>query len=1178
MLEKSSPSAIDQSLARLLRQIRRTQVWRACSMIITVAVLGALISMAADWLFAPLAEWTRWLLFFMWVVSLVGSFRWAWAPVFRVISPVALARWLEVRHPEMQERISTALELQGQENGVSIGLMEELRRAAACDASAIDPRGEVRSVSRYRRWTRPAAFLTGCFILLLVCWPESSLRLLVRAVAPFSDYGNAGAACFAVSPGDIELLEGDALRVEIAYRGGATELALHSKWENGITAREILTKTAEAFVYELQPVTRSFRYFVRAGRDESDSYSVTVWPRPALVDARLRVAAPEYLALEPRTEALDDQVTAVCGTAFHLTSKTNTAIESARLVVAGETIAEARVSTVSGTSQFTLDWTLDAPGLVEAKVVLRHRLGHEIEAHAFATEMIEDQIPQVVLLSPMQQKLRLRPDEQLELSYEVLEDYALARVAVELSEKGDKPMALGQNLPLRVEGSKPQRFRGSAMLSIGDLKMRMGGKREFLIRLRAEDGKPADRAGPGIGYSNWLSIRIDEEAESLVRQELREQHEGAMKEIDETIRQVREARQQIDQHKEQVKKGDLTPKVEKALQEAAEKLAEAQEKTHRLGQKMEEGVHALLANDVKQAAEKMEQSRESMENAPLQDEEAQREDKMQQARDQAEESIRKLEQVKQEMQKQNEKIQDLAKLQELAQKQQEVARQAQQQTEQQQENSNEKSAKEWQQQQQQVAQQLREELKQQPQALAEVLKEQARQAEELSQQAEEISQSQEQLQQQSEKAATAEKSSDPAQQEQIERQSQQAIQQALAQEQAKIAEETAQQLEQAREQRSALADELPAAQAATENAKEQLAKESPKAAARAAQAAQEALEKASAQADEAAKEVQQGQAQADAAKESNEQNQTQGEEAASAEASAPAEAAQQAEMAAAAEALEHLTERQAMVAEAARDLAEGNTAEALEQLQQAQAQSAEELAQAIAAAPQAQPSAPMQQAEQSSQKGSQQAQKAAQQAQQGQQQQATQQHSQSQQSFAQSAQALAQAAKEMSQAAAQAAQQPASSQQAPASPEALAEAFQQASQASENASPQQAAQQSQRAAQALQQAAQSAKSRMQGQSQPRTKPSSPQAPGSAQPSNPSEQAGEMANEAERPAEADPGVPPELAKLGISAADWEKIQNNLRADVGGGGAAGIPEEYRELVKGYFQSMSTSPQKK
>jgi hypothetical protein len=50
------------------------------------------------------------------------------------------------------------------------------------------------------------------------------------------------------------------------------------------------------------------------------------------------------------------------------------------------------------------------------------------------------------------------------------------------------------------------------------------------------------------------------------------------------------------------------------------------------------------------------------------------------------------------------------------------------------------------------------------------------------------------------------------------------------------------------------------------------------------------------------------------------------------------------------------------------------------------------------------------------------------------------------------------------------------------------------------------------------------------------------------------------------------VPPELAKLGISAADWEKIQATLKSDVGSGGGAGVPEEYRGLVKKYFEAMT------
>ena len=84
--------------------------------------------------------------------------------------------------------------------------------------------------------------------------------------------------------------------------------------------------------------------------------------------------------------------------------------------------------------------------------------------------------------------------------------------------------------------------------------------------------------------------------------------------------------------------------------------------------------------------------------------------------------------------------------------------------------------------------------------------------------------------------------------------------------------------------------------------------------------------------------------------------------------------------------------------------------------------------------------------------------------------------------------------------------------------------------------------------------------------------------GKPQPGEPGQQPGQQPQQGDAPAEPDPGVPPELAKLGISADDWEKIQASLASDVGSGSGSGIPEEYRELVKGYFQSMSTKEQPK
>ena len=91
-------------------------------MLTTVALCGLLLIMAVDWFLAPVPTWARWALFGAWLVAVLLTAKHALSPVMRKISPVALARWLELRHPEMQERISTALELQGQERGISAGL------------------------------------------------------------------------------------------------------------------------------------------------------------------------------------------------------------------------------------------------------------------------------------------------------------------------------------------------------------------------------------------------------------------------------------------------------------------------------------------------------------------------------------------------------------------------------------------------------------------------------------------------------------------------------------------------------------------------------------------------------------------------------------------------------------------------------------------------------------------------------------------------------------------------------------------------------------------------------------------------------------------------------------------------------------------------------------------------
>ena len=210
-------------------------------------------------------------------------------------------------------------------------------------------------------------------------------------------------------------------------------------------------------------------------------------------------------------------------------------------------------------------------------------------------------------------------------------------------------------------------------------------------------------------------------------------------------------------------------------------------------------------------------------------------------------------------------------------------------------------------------------------------------------------------------------------------------------------------------------------------------------------------------------------------------------------------------------------------------------------------------------------SGPMQQAAQASQQAAAQAQQAAQTEALGKAGEASNNHDQSAQQLQQPAAQLEQAAAEFAQQATAAAGRQPSAQQAPVPGQALAQAFEQAAAAAHAASQPSAASHAEAAAKALSQAADATLSAMQssvqsGKSEHSGEPGKPGKPGN------------HADGSQRPPQPDPGVPPELAKLGISATDWENIKASLKSDVGGSSTIALPAEYRDLARRYFEEIS------
>ncbi|OYV06782.1 MAG: hypothetical protein CFE26_04440 [Verrucomicrobiales bacterium VVV1] len=1113
---------IESSLRAVRGRIRRVQAIRAGLIVATVLLGGLAIMMALDHFLSPLPKSVRWVMFGVWILGVLAAIRFGFAPMRRKIGLVQVARWLEVRHPEIEERLSTVLELQQSESGVSESLLAALAKAANADAGKVDAKLE--------------GGLALALLAAFVVWPSETTRLLVRAVAPFSDLGNAGAGRFAIHPGNLELIDGDKLELTATYDGPESAAELWMDFQDGKKVPQVLSKEDGAFRYVLDPVKRGFRYQLRAGRNESDAFNVTVWPMPSLAKTRATLEFPDYTGLTEQEVALNDTLQAVVGTKVSLTAQTNTAIESAWLEIGGTRTAEGQIESSSKGGRITIPWTLTKAGSEEAVVKLKHRLGREVEALRFKIETLADEAPSVVLLSPTKRDMKIRPDERLSMRYEVTEDFSVAKVSVEVEVK-DKTTLLDQALPLRIANSKPPRFKGAADLAIGDLLTRFPGVHEMRLRIRAEDGRPAEFGGAGVGASDWLKIRIDRSAESLARQQLREEHDGARDELQKAIQNAQEARDRMAWTREEDKKEEVGEQAKKHFEEAGEKLAKAKESLDELSKRMEESVHASKADEVKKASELLQKSRENLENSTAQDKPEQRQDKLDQARNEAEEAVKELEAVREALDRQREKVEDLARVEELAQQQRELARQAEANLK-----KDDAVPPEWKQKQEQAKEELRQQVQQRPDARAEAAKAQAEQARELAKEARELSKDQAELKEKAQQAAAQSPEDQKA-----------ALQKAIAAQQEKIAADAEAELAAAREEENPAADSLPKATNAAAKARDEIQKGDAEKAADSAKEAALAMKEASSKADPSEGKPSEGKASEGKASEPGSENQGEG----------------KAEQAARKESLEQLAERQEQLGEAMESLAKGDNAKALQQLQESRAEEAKEFAEAVAAAPQAENSGAMQESQNAAKQGSEQAQAAAKQS--AQPQQAAGQHEQAAQSLQKSAESLEQAAQQLDQAAQQAAGQQANPQQAQVSPEDLAKAFQKASEASKSQQPAAAAAEAAQAADALTSAAQSGRRSLQGKSP--GKPGKPDQPGGVpgQPDQPGQPGMDPSGD-QHLAQPDPGVPPELAKLGISAQDWEKIQKSLKSDVGAGGGEAIPEEYRTLVKGYFESMS------
>lgn len=613
MPRAAPPPELTRGLRKMIRRVRRIILLRGIMVTLGVLLAVVLAIMAIDAAVVISADSVRWGLSLAGFIFVATA---AWnallRPLCHSLTPFRMARVLETRHPELQERISSALELMSLGgDAAAMGsrqLIEMLAADAKSDVAAVSPRQEFSGQTlRPALWSAGAA---ACVLLLLfVCWPRQTTLLLARAVAPHVSMSNLHGAAMRLEPGDVVRLQGDPLVIRLTvpeWTGQRAELHVEADGRpptvermRRVTAAAGAGADATGVLFEVAfPCLRnSFRYRARFGPGITRYHRVEVLPPPACTNLAMVYDYPSYTGLPPFRQVTDGvrDICAVAGTWLRLTARLNRPLE-ARLLLDDRPVPP---DATGPGNIVTWEWRLATNTADRWTIALRDRHGFTNRLDWAACEVEPDRPPLVRLVLPAGSKYVVPAHSLVRLRYTIDDDFGLASARLAIRAEG----AAGERL-LDVETKELGENSWSVDHDIFLPGLRLGGARRLRIWLQAADTLPLTLGGPNTARSRVLELTLDDQQTRGLADQMREEQRQALENLfEDAARKLEEAADNVASATNMLDEAQLKPEAAARIEEAQRQAEEAAEMVARADQQARESLFAGLAPELRRQAQ-----------------------------------------------------------------------------------------------------------------------------------------------------------------------------------------------------------------------------------------------------------------------------------------------------------------------------------------------------------------------------------------------------------------------------------------------------------------------------------------------------------------------------------------------------------------------------------------------
>lgn len=474
-------------LAESLQAWRRSQWQRGLSLMLA----GFLVLAAFVYLIEPKWPWL------WWSVLALGAAAWLYSiakylvlPLLRQPSLQQVARYFEEHHPELEDRLVTALEVSQREpSRVDRKMLERLFRDAMQHTQEIDFSRQLRL--QLAQFWRVLLYAAAVLIVIGVFGFSGLFR--TRLASYFTEQPKALSPVknLQVQPGNAHIARGTTVEVIAeSPETSANEATIYIAKASGEWQSTKMSLAAQPgkFTHHLFEVQDTTRYYVRVGKALSEIFSLVPLEAPDVKQLRVTYRYPKKIGLATKREETTGDIYAPIGTGIDLEAIATQPIAKAEWRL-GESAFEAM--TLLADTLARASFKIEKDGFYVLRLTNSDGLSNSpVEYYIHATP---DEAPQVTIEQPGRD---LRPTmlEEVTITVAVFEDYglqALTLVAAQNNGAEVRHDLLPATTRTRNANAVRSEYRSEKLLYLEDLGVQPGDFISYYIEAQDAQQKVA---------------------------------------------------------------------------------------------------------------------------------------------------------------------------------------------------------------------------------------------------------------------------------------------------------------------------------------------------------------------------------------------------------------------------------------------------------------------------------------------------------------------------------------------------------------------------------------------------------------------------------------------------------------------------------------------------------------